>query len=222
MNLLRTALVAAVVAAPAPLLAAVITSNFTVDADGWQHGAYNNGIQIDVVHNAGAGTISIDNGWYAGGFLAPQKYLGDKLAFLDGTMSFQLATDQVTPPGTLFPALILVGANGETIFSTPSIAPGTSLTDFTISLSAANFYKGTIEQVISGVSDGEFSAILGNLQMVSIFGNWNGGEWMTLDNVQMTSLSSAVPEPASWMMMIAGFGLVGLAMRRAPRSIRLS
>ncbi len=35
-----------------------------------------------------------------------------------------------------------------------------------------------------------------------------------VDNI---AFSSAVPEPASWAMMIGGFGLVGGAMRRRPR-----
>ena len=221
MNPFQTALVAAALAVPAPLLAATVTSDFATGDQGWRHGVYNSDYSIDVVHNAGAGTISIDNGWYAGGFLAPQAYLGNKLAFLDGSISFQLATDQLTPPGTLFPALILVGAGGEAIFSNLTSPPGTDLTDFSISLSAANFYKGSIEQMLSPVSDSEFSAILGNLQALSIFGNWNGGEWMTLDNVRMSAVTSAVPEPASWMMMIAGFGLIGFAMRRAPMRAQL-
>jgi len=34
----------------------------------------------------------------------------------------------------------------------------------------------------------------------------------------VSSLEAAVPEPASWAMMIAGFGLVGGAMRRGQRS----
>ncbi|MBT9472342.1 MAG: PEPxxWA-CTERM sorting domain-containing protein [Phenylobacterium sp.] len=34
-----------------------------------------------------------------------------------------------------------------------------------------------------------------------------------LDNVSI-GVSSAVPEPATWAMMIMGFGLVGSAMRR--------
>ncbi|MBT9473847.1 MAG: PEPxxWA-CTERM sorting domain-containing protein [Phenylobacterium sp.] len=31
--------------------------------------------------------------------------------------------------------------------------------------------------------------------------------------MEATSLSSAVPEPATWAMMIAGFGLAGSALR---------
>lgn len=32
---------------------------------------------------------------------------------------------------------------------------------------------------------------------------------------------SAVPEPATWLMMILGFGFVGATMRRRPRKVRL-
>ena len=35
-----------------------------------------------------------------------------------------------------------------------------------------------------------------------------------LDSVKLTIDSTAVPEPAAWAMMLAGFGLVGAAMRR--------
>lgn len=36
-----------------------------------------------------------------------------------------------------------------------------------------------------------------------------------------TSAVAGVPEPASWVMMIFGFGLVGAALRRAPHRLRL-
>jgi len=41
-----------------------------------------------------------------------------------------------------------------------------------------------------------------------------------LTSGSITDVTGAVPEPASWAMMIAGFGLVGGAMRR--RQIRIS
>lgn len=51
--------------------------------------------------------------------------------------------------------------------------------------------------------------------------NSNGPALFPIDNVTFTLNDvAAVPEPASWAMMIAGFGLVGGAMRR--RSIRAS
>ena len=38
------------------------------------------------------------------------------------------------------------------------------------------------------------------------------GDWVFIDN--MTSAGGTVPEPASWAMLIAGFGIVGASMRR--------
>jgi hypothetical protein len=35
-----------------------------------------------------------------------------------------------------------------------------------------------------------------------------------LDNISVTEATGAIPEPASWAMLIAGFGLVGAAQRR--------
>jgi hypothetical protein len=46
-------------------------------------------------------------------------------------------------------------------------------------------------------------------------GVWSGNVGATLT---ITDLSAAIPEPASWAMMIAGFGLVGMAARRHRRS----
>ena len=37
------------------------------------------------------------------------------------------------------------------------------------------------------------------------------------DGYRINSISAAVPEPATWAMMIAGFGLAGLGLRRNRR-----
>jgi hypothetical protein len=51
-------------------------------------------------------------------------------------------------------------------------------------------------------------------------GPFTGGSdviWFTLPgDTGLYRLQAAVPEPASWVMMIAGFGLAGAAMRSAP------
>ncbi|MGH6998130.1 MAG: PEPxxWA-CTERM sorting domain-containing protein, partial [Phenylobacterium sp.] len=45
--------------------------------------------------------------------------------------------------------------------------------------------------------------------------NFGNVTYQTYSGVQtIASLSSAVPEPATWAMMIMGFGLVGSAVRR--------
>ncbi len=48
----------------------------------------------------------------------------------------------------------------------------------------------------------------------AVFGSKGGGNWYDETWVLRSSNWSAVPEPATWAMMIAGFGLVGGAVRR--------
>jgi len=45
---------------------------------------------------------------------------------------------------------------------------------------------------------------------------WQGGndESWGIDNVRLSAMSAAVPEPATWALLIAGFGLVGATARR--------
>jgi choice-of-anchor C domain-containing protein len=46
-----------------------------------------------------------------------------------------------------------------------------------------------------------------------------GGPWgVALDNV---AVNAVVPEPATWAMLIAGFGFVGAALRRRPTTARV-
>ena len=37
----------------------------------------------------------------------------------------------------------------------------------------------------------------------------------SIDNIRYSAFTNRIPEPASWMMMVAGFGLIGGAIRRA-------
>ena len=63
--------------------------------------------------------------------------------------------------------------------------------------------------VIAGAGDGPFAP-------TTI--NFSGGQGI-LDNftVLQADIASAAPEPATWLMLLAGFGLVGTALRRRNR-----
>jgi hypothetical protein len=45
------------------------------------------------------------------------------------------------------------------------------------------------------------------------------GSGVQFDNVTLADVTAAVPEPASWAMMLGGFGLVGGAMRQRKRTL---
>lgn len=47
----------------------------------------------------------------------------------------------------------------------------------------------------------------------------NGAEWHQIDNLVVNAAAGAVPEPATWALLILGFGMVGGALR-AKRSVR--
>lgn len=45
-----------------------------------------------------------------------------------------------------------------------------------------------------------------------------GANFVAYDNITFGSATPGVPEPATWAMMIGGFGLIGTAMRRRPKA----
>lgn len=82
--------------------------------------------------------------------------------------------------------------------------------DFNNSLTASGFTTN----LLAGVS---------YFAVASAFDNGIGGAYeLTISGPGAISLSSAVPEPATWAMMIAGFGLAGSALRRRRSSVALA
>ena len=61
----------------------------------------------------------------------------------------------------------------------------------------------------------EFGVIAGQSYTVAFNGIANGDTTSFIDGVALT----AVPEPASWALMLAGFGLIGVAARRRSATI---
>ncbi|WP_254620996.1 PEPxxWA-CTERM sorting domain-containing protein [Sphingomonas sp. CL5.1] len=49
-----------------------------------------------------------------------------------------------------------------------------------------------------------------------------GSRWLTDGSVSAVAGGGSVPEPATWAMMIAGFGVVGAAMRRRKVRVRFA
>ena len=123
--------------------------------------------------------------------------------------------------------------------------PNTATLD-TPNLKSISFYWGSIDtynmvEVLDGggnvlftVSGGDFSEADGN-QLVAgtnmrVFFTADPGTPISALRFTSTGVAfefddfaaSAVPEPASWALLIAGFGLVGTALRRRPAIARYS
>ena len=79
-------------------------------------------------------------------------------------------------------------------------------------------------KVIIGVHKGGAGDFIGNATAFFLWNDLSPTEQITL-NVQGLSnatlyMTSVVPEPATWMLMIAGVGLVGFAIRRQKQQVR--
>lgn len=107
--------------------------------------------------------------------------------------------------------------NSQAAFSTPVSLNGASLS----SLSSYNLYASNGGNISRNINpDGN----LGNVWLIGAsFNNPEGSK--SLDGFKFEKVSfsvAAVPEPATWMMMILGFGFVGGALRSDKRQRKVS
>jgi hypothetical protein len=84
---------------------------------------------------------------------------------------------------------------------------------------------GTVTQAITLIS-GDFNTYLvdstfQNLLSVT-FDATGPDNRSAYDNIHVNQAAGAVPEPASWAMMVGGFGLAGATMRRRKMAIRFA
>lgn len=216
-SMLRIGAFAAALLVPAIAHAGVIaSSDFSTGDDGWAVGEFTgpSGTAAATWDSANGWITTVDQfGWNA--FVAPSSYLGNQSAAFGGTISFLLADEQ----NDNFPyAAISLHSGSTIIYALSTVIPSTSqssLTAFSFTLTGANF-GSTVNGTGAPVTDAQLLAVLSNLDRLAINADWKtGGDFVTLDNVVLASLrQGGVPEPASWAMMLAGFGLAGAAMRR--------
>lgn len=86
-----------------------------------------------------------------------------------------------------------------------------------ITLSATDA-DGSFSEVVFNPTTSSYRGFLstgGLLSLGVLVGNQND-VWPSIDDLTLgtAAVAPGVPEPAAWMLMIAGFGLVGAAMRR--------
>jgi len=147
----------------------------------------------DVTFKAGAGTNLYINADYAGGYNTIGKSL------------------QNTYAGDAFSSLRISFANAVDAFGFFFGAQDSSWT--LTAFDAANNAVGSL--AIPAYSGDNFFGLTGQgISYATLSGEQ--GDYILLDNLtyHVAATSGAVPEPASWAMLIAGLGVVGATMRR--------
>ena len=100
---------------------------------------------------------------------------------------------------------------GQTYRVTLDYSSNNGINNPTADITANSFTVGTLTgshswQSFSGLFTAQSTST--DFQISESFGGGNAGVF--LDNISL----SAVPEPATWAMMLVGFGMVGFAMRK--------
>jgi len=211
-----TALSSALPAASATILA---QSTFDADAEGWREGDFTGGNATHpLTWDARGHVLAVDAYGQVAGFLAPAAFRGDKREAFGGVLSFDLASD--------FPAVedelpyVTLRRDGLLLFGLiTDLAPVGAFRRYSVELRPENFVIGDPESnpTVTPATAEQLRRVLGNVTQLSIRADVaNGRDAARLDNVVLTA-AAAVPEPQTWALMIAGFGLTGALLRRRGR-----
>lgn len=184
----------------APAFAAVnIAGSLVVDA----YSGTNNGLTINIGNNNGVPAFLLSNTSTVNLFTisTPESAVNnDDYTHQPITVTFNFTdpSDASGNPitgntsGDTSPLFILSGffQNGEVVWDGPQTFTFGNGGAFSVALSDATFNEG------------------------AFWGLGNRGANITGTFTLLSDSTAAVPEPATWAMMIAGFGLVGASMRR--------
>ncbi len=138
-----------------------------------------------------------------------------------------LASTLVFHPGKTYDAGVIFVApttgyyRGNAAFSltTTNTPTGVKLSNYKLSSSGVMTKLSDILLSASKPSDSASGTIFLNAGEGMGFGINSNGTLATSNDNDSTSISyqiEAIPEPASWMLLIAGFGMTGAVLRRRP------
>jgi hypothetical protein len=201
---------------------AAISFTFDTDNQGWRVGDVSG-----TVPNAFAlagwelGRLKLSDQANQTGVYAPQAVLGNQSGAYNGSISFDVS--DAFNDRTAYAGLILYG-NGlaAAVNLGPPSTDNNALTTFTLTLNEANFtrFDGGFFTSATALSQAQFQGILGDLRGIAFTTEYNtGADDSRFDNAVFTGFVdpnaiAPVPEPATWAMMIIGFGAAGSIIRR--------
>ena len=195
----------------------------TVEAAGIQHTTLAITTGVETFDTAGGYSspyvTSFGGGAFAGSFDSLLTYGANVYGGAGGTGRY--ATVQTSNVLTMTGAATdyfglwassLDGGNTVAFYKGDLLVDSINLTNYALDDS----YKGNPSTLFLGQNAGEKYAffnfvVTGGFDKIVLIENGGGG--FELDNVTVGT-RAAVPEPASWALMIAGFAMIGSAMRR--------
>ena len=208
---LESTLLFAVMLFTSNILVASVISTFDTDDDGWTVTQ----IASDGSSWGGQWPASWSSGYIytgdvgSGGtlFSAPSEFLGDKSAYIGGSISFDIS-DNVADyeAGDASWNIMLVGAGWHIVHDGPYPKVPNEWVHANTALNADGWYQWGI----GDISEADFLTVLSNLEQVFINADWGwGSNTSSLDNVIMHQ----VPEPMTLCLLGLG-SLVCLRKRR--------
>ena len=176
------------------------------------NGSFEAGINPGAFTTVGAGDSTSITGWTVGG--GGVDYIGSYWNASNGARSVDLSGNA---PGSVSQTFATIAGRSYTVTfdlsANPDVGPG--LKDFSASADTTTFTTqvGQNGYPLSWAPKSfAFTADDGSATLAFSSGAANSSWGPALDNVTVTL--NAVPEPATWALLIAGFGMVGVAARR--------
>nr|WP_310522217.1 choice-of-anchor C family protein [Polymorphobacter sp.] len=176
------------------------------------NGSFEVGISPGGFTSVSAGDSTSIAGWTVGG--GGVDYIGSYWNASNGSRSVDLSGGA---PGSVSQTFATIAGRTYTVSFDLSANPdnGPALKDFSASADNTTFLTqvGQAGYPLTWSPKGfTFTADDGAATLMFTSGAANSAWGPALDNVSVSL--NAVPEPATWAMLIAGFGLVGVAARR--------
>lgn len=198
-----------------PIHAAVITSTFDLNADGWTGIPGEGSVAFLPAGGNPGGHIRVTDigvgGTLGSGAVVPSQFLGNLTAFDDGVLAVDLAT--FVGGGATFPifgTVRITGAGDSALFDLTATAPPAGVwRSFSAPFSAAAW----------GKTSADWAAILANVTEIAMSTDaFDGADTIGIDNFTLTSrAASTVTEPESFGLVLLGVAVMLLLRTRSRR-----